>query len=397
MNRSNYKTIPKYRFSEFDNTNEWFLTPFHELVNYERPEPYIVCDTNYQDFGTPVLTANKSFVLGYTNEDFGIYKNIPVIIFDDFTIDKKYVDFPFKVKSSAIKILKAKNENDPKFIYELMNTIRFTPEEHKRYYISVYQDILVFIPKNINEQKKIADCLSSLDELIEAENKKMEVLQKHKKGLMQKMFPTEGKSVPEWRFPEFKNNHKWNKIKIGDVGEVITGKTPATSDKTLWNGSIQFVTPTDITDSKYQIKTERTVADNVKGKILPPHSIMFTCIASIGKMAISVFPCITNQQINSIIPYDLYCNEYVYYTLLRKSVEIKKTMSNTTLPIINKTEFSDILLDFPDDIKEQQKIADCLSQIDNLILSQSQKIDKLKEHKKGLIQGLFPSVDEVYI
>src|SRR5690606_14898542 len=109
---------------------------------------WIVQSTEYQENGdTPVLTANKSFVLGYTGEDFGIYKNLPVMIFDDFTTDFKYVDFPFKVKSSAIKILKArKPETNLVFVAERMRLIEFLTGEHKRYYISEYQHLELPVP-----------------------------------------------------------------------------------------------------------------------------------------------------------------------------------------------------------------------------------------------------------
>ena len=264
----------------------------------------------------------------------------------------------------------------------------------KRIQVETFLGFLIYLPE-LTEQQKIADCLSSLDELIAAEGKKLEELKSHKKGLMQKLFPAEGKSVPEWRFPEFRDSGEWCNNELAGVGKIITGKTPPTADKSLWDGKIQFVTPTDITESKYQIVTERTVIESPKIKVLPAGSILFTCIASVGKMAISVFPCITNQQINAIVPFETFCNEYIYYALLERSVSIKATLANSTLPIINKTEFSKISIAVPLLLDEQQKIADCLSSIDQLISEQSRKVEKLEEHKKGLTQGLFPSFEEV--
>lgn len=260
---------------------------------------------------------------------------------------------------------------------------------------SDFFSIVLPTPKDKKEQQKIADCLSSLDELISSENKKLTALKDHKKGLMQKLFPAEGSTLPEWRFPEFRDCGEWNIKELDDIGEIITGKTPSTSDKSLWNGDIQFVTPTDITEDKYQQKTQRTVVNNSKIKVLPKKSIMFTCIASIGKMAISVYPCITNQQINTLIPNRIFDNEYIYYSLLHKSSVIKSSLSTTTLPIINKTEFSKFTVSVPIEIKEQQKISDFLSSVDDLITAQSKKIEALKEHKKGLMQGLYPSIEEV--
>lgn len=225
------------------------------------------------------------------------------------------------------------------------------------------------------------------------ENKKLEALNEHKKGLMQKLFPKEGETTPQFRFPEFAGAGEWEEKALGDVGEIITGKTPSTSDESLWNGTIQFVTPTDISETKYQFKTQRTIVKSKSIKILPPNSIMYTCIASIGKMAMSIFPCSTNQQINSLVPFSEYNNDFIYYWLLHITPNIKSGVANNTLPIINKTEFSNFKILIPLDKKEQQKIADCLSSIDETIKAQSQKIEALKAHKKGLMQKLFPKID----
>ena len=249
-------------------------------------------------------------------------------------------------------------------------------------------------PVKKEEQQKIADCLSSIDELIDAESRKLKALEKYKKGLMQKLFPAEGKTMPEWRSPEFRGCGEWKYEEIGNIGEVITGKTPSTSDAALWDGDIQFVTPTDITENKYQHHTQRTVVKTPKMKVLPKHTIMFTCIASIGKMALSLYPCITNQQINSIVPKSCYNNEFIYYSLLQKTFLIKAGFANSTLPIINKTDFSKIQVPVILDKKEQQKIAECLSEVDTMVEEQSNKVEQLKKHKKGLMQGLFPSLEE---
>ena len=270
-----------------------------------------------------------------------------------------------------------------------------TGARHDRITISVDNFMKMPLPyASPEEEQKIADCLSSIDELIDAESRKLKALEKYKKGLMQKLFPAEGKTLPEWRFPEFRGCGEWKYEEIGNIGEVITGKTPSTSDAALWDGDIQFVTPTDITENKYQHYTQRTVVKTPKMKVLPKHTIMFTCIASIGKMALSLYPCITNQQINSIISKACYDNEFIYYSLLQKTPSIKSGFANSTLPIINKTDFSKIQIPVILDKKEQQKIADCLSEIDTIITEQSNKVEQLKAHKKGLMQGLFPSLEE---
>jgi type I restriction enzyme S subunit len=180
------ENVPKLLFPEFG--DEWGEKFLNEVLDYERPDKYTVSNTNYKDEGIPVLTANKSFILGYTDDKDGIYKDIPRVIFDDFTTDKKYVDFPFKVKSSAIKILKAKGKNNLKTIFEIMNQIEFDSSQHKRYYIAEYQNLMIKLPKPL-EQEKIANFIFSIDSLIETQTQKVEALKEHKKGLMQQLFP----------------------------------------------------------------------------------------------------------------------------------------------------------------------------------------------------------------
>ena len=185
------KTTPEHRFPEFQNDGEWIPRPLSDILNYEQPTPYIVEDDTYKKEGTPVLTANKGFILGYTDESFGIYSKLPVIIFDDFTTDKKYVDFSFKIKSSAMKLLTLKDEerDNLRFIFECMSNIVFEEKEHKRYYISEYQHINIYVPSSLQEQNQIADTLLSVDKQISEYDKKIKALELHKKGLMQQLFP----------------------------------------------------------------------------------------------------------------------------------------------------------------------------------------------------------------
>ncbi len=178
---------PELRFAGF--TGEWEEKTLGEVLSYIQPTPYIVESTVYDPAGTPVLTAGKTFVLGYTDEADGIFTNLPTIIFDDFTTESRYINFPFKVKSSAIKMLTLKDDNnDLYFLYSLMSTIDFTVSAHKRYWISEFQNLIVSIP-SLPEQQKIASCLSSLDTLLEKQQERITLLKTHKKGLLQQLFP----------------------------------------------------------------------------------------------------------------------------------------------------------------------------------------------------------------
>ena len=177
----------KIRFPQFK--GEWKFTKLGNLLDYEQPTQYLVSDENYDNgFGTPVLTAGKTFILGYTNETKGIFQdNLPVIIFDDFTTATQFVNFPFKVKSSAMKILKQKNTMvNIRLVYEMMQMINFVASDHKRYWISEFQDLEIKLP-NLSEQQKIADVLTACDDEVNLLNLKLENLKKQKQGLMQKL------------------------------------------------------------------------------------------------------------------------------------------------------------------------------------------------------------------
>jgi len=165
--------------------DKWQTVEVGELLDYEQPTKYVVSNTNYSDgYNTPALTANKGFILGYTNETEGIYKNFPVIIFDDFTMDNKFVDFEFKIKSSAIKILTPKNKNvNLKFIFERIQLINIVIGEHRRHYLSEYQYITIDIP-DIKEQNAIAKILTTADKEITELEKKLSIIKEQKRYLL---------------------------------------------------------------------------------------------------------------------------------------------------------------------------------------------------------------------
>ncbi|GAA8146837.1 hypothetical protein HpBT120_05360 [Helicobacter pylori] len=153
----------------------WQRVRLGDILSYEQPTKYLVATTQYLQKGfTPILTAGKTFILGYTNDKHGIYTNIPVIIFDDFTTDSKMVNFPFKVKSSAIKILSLRDNNqaDLKYIYEKLTLLKHQVTDHKRYWIDEFSNFEIPLPP-LNEQNAIANILSALDnEIISLKNKK---------------------------------------------------------------------------------------------------------------------------------------------------------------------------------------------------------------------------------
>ena len=175
-----------------DNGNtfpDWEEKKLGECLDYLQPTKYLVSSTEYDNsYNTPVLTAGKTFILGYTNETNGIFENdLPVIIFDDFTTATQFVDFPFKAKSSAMKILIPRQDIDIKFIYEAMQIMNYEIGGHERHWISKFSQIDMQIPC-LEEQTKIANFLSAIDDKINHCQAQITHTEIWKKGLLQQMF-----------------------------------------------------------------------------------------------------------------------------------------------------------------------------------------------------------------
>ena len=167
---------------------EWEVKLLGDLLTYERPDRYIVTSTSYSSQGDiPVLTANKAFILGYTTETSGICTDLPAIVFDDFTTDNKFATVPFKVKSSAIKILRPRNDRtNLRFLFEQMQMIRFPVGEHKRHYISDYQNIKLSIPE-YDEQLAVISILSDMDAEISVLEQRRNKAKDIKQAMMQEL------------------------------------------------------------------------------------------------------------------------------------------------------------------------------------------------------------------
>lgn len=165
---------------------DWEVVELGEVLSYEQPGKYIIHNDDLKVGDIPVLTAGKTFILGYTIEDFNCYENYPVIIFDDFTTDSKLVNFRFKVKSSAMKMLKPKKNDMPiELIFMLLQNINFIVGDHKRHWISEFQHLKIAIPKSPAEQTAIAQLLSDMDAEIESLEGRLKKTQSLKQGMMQ--------------------------------------------------------------------------------------------------------------------------------------------------------------------------------------------------------------------
>jgi type I restriction enzyme S subunit len=240
----------------------------------------------------------------------------------------------------------------------------------------------------ITEQQKIADFLSTVDNIIASEQRILDDLQLKKKGLMQKLFSRElrfkGKDGKE--FPE------WEEKRLGEVCKIIGGGTPDTTIPEYWGGTIQWFTPTEVGHSKYVRKSVRTISESGFNKSaarkLPAGTVLLSSRATLGEMSIAKTECTTNQGFQSLIPGKKTTTEYIYYLQpLIKKYCFKYAYGSTFLEISN-SNLAKCPIPFPC-LEEQQKIAECLELLDNVIEEQHKIIDGWKLRKKGLLQQMF--------
>ena len=383
--------LPRLRFPEFVNSPAWKKHYFSELFrigngrDYKHLDPgdvpvygsggYMLSVNDYLHNGESVCIGRKGTI------------DKPVFLSGKFwTVDTLFYTYQFQ---GCL----------PKFIYYVFLQINWMEHNEAGGVPSLTKitigSITSYIPF-LGEQQKIADCLSSLDDLITLESRKLDTLKQHKKGLMQQLFPAEGETVPRLRFPEFRGAGEWNMVPLHKLGEIITGNTPSTSNCTFYGGRIPFVSPADISDKRFVKKTKITLSEFGYSEARPVKagSVLFVCIGStIGKVAQNLHDCATNQQINSIVPNNSNDSGFIYYCADFNSEKISSFSGRQAIPIINKTSFSSIEVKIPAKL-EQKKIAHCLSSLDDLIAAQVQKVESLKTHKKGLMQQLFPILDD---
>ena len=265
-----------------------------DLLDYEQPTSYLVNSTEYDEsYDVPVLTAGQSLLLGYTNETEGIYqasKTNPTIIFDDFTTSFHWIDYKFKVKSSAMKMLRPKKDVNFRYVYYAMLGINFVPGGHQRHWISKYSNLEIPIP-SLSEQQRIVSILDTFTSSISNLKQQIEERRKQYEYERDLLLDLEGKEGVEMK-------------KLGEVCEIKNGYTPSTKKPEFWeNGSIPWFTLEDIR------KNGRILSDAIKhitptgvkkSGLFPQNSIIVSTTATIGEYALITRDFLCNQQISCI-------------------------------------------------------------------------------------------------
>lgn len=254
----------------------------------------------------------------------------------------------------------------------------------------IVKKLPLLFPKEKDEQKEIAACLSSLDELITVQDMKVNTLKKHKKGLMQQLFPQEGETLPKQRFPEFKDAGKWEEKSINQIcNKPYSGGTPPTSKREYYGGTIPFIRSAEIDKDKTELFLTEFGVQNSSAKYVKKGDVLIALYgANSGDVALSKIDGVINQAILCLSSTDSNAFLYHYFTFKKEwliNKYIQGGQGNLSGDIIKSIE-----LYFPTPT-EQQRIADCLSSINEVITAQAKKAETLKAYKKGLMQQLFPS------
>ena len=348
--------------------------PIGDVLDYEQPSKYIVKSTEYDNsYNIPVLTAGKGFLLGYTNEQTGVYaasEENPTIIFDDFVTSFHWVDFPFKLKSSAMKMLTCKDKvNSFRFIYYAMCEIGFVAKEHSRHWISVYSKIEIPLPP-LAIQKKIVEILDTFTGMIDNLQKELEQRQKQFEYYREILFAKRHSEL------------KWEYIKNIALN-CYAGATPSTKNKEYWEGgNIPWMSSGEVHQGQV-LRVEGRITqkgyDHCSTKMVPRDSVVIA-LAGQGKtrgtVAITRIELCTNQSICAIVPDKTkVLPDYLYYYLKGQYFDLRRlssgdgTRGGLNLKMINNYGIPIVSLG------HQREIVEILDTFEALISNIKQEIE----------------------
>lgn len=413
MATENKKYIPALRFPEFQNDGEWSmleLGKFAKIVMGQSPssEAY-----NERGEGVPLLQGNA---------DIKDRHQVVRVYTTDITKTCDINDIIMTVRAPVGTISRASFKScigrgvcaiktDSEYLYQYLISIEQEWDKlaSGSTFVSITSnqifDRIIFVPLTIQEQKKIADCLSSLDKYIDETKRKLDLLKEHKKGLMQRLFPAKGKTTPELRFPEFIGTKEWSPTQLGAIGETIGGLSGKSAED--FGTGKPFVTYKQVFNSSEIDFSECAlvhISENEAQNRLQYGDVLVTMSSEtpdeVGYTAVVTNKNILECYLNSFcFIYRLFDDEsidakfliYLFSSDVYRTAVVRIAQGITRFNI-SKTKFKEIELVIPENEYEQRKIAETLSAIDKQITEYDKKIKALELHKKGLMQQLFPKL-----
>ena len=430
--KAKHELKPKLRFPEFQRAGEWEereLGDLSQIVRGGSPRPideYITSDVNGLnwlkigdvDQEAKYITSTKEKVaLSALNNTREVHPG-DLIMSNSMSFGRPYI---LQIKSCIhdgwIAVTKISKQTNRDYIYYLI----LSPTS-QTYFVNnaagsgvknLNIDIIKLLPismpygsSSLNEQQKIADCLSSVDDLITVQAQKIAALKSHKQALMQLLFPAEGEAVPRLRFPEFQEAGEWEEYKLGSKAVKIgSGITPTGGEKNYTNKGHPFIRSQNIGWGELILEDVAFIDDEthktfISTEINTDDVLLNITGASIGRTAVAPSKihggnvnqhvCIIRLKIDEVNP--RFLNQYLLSRYGQKQIDSFQAGGNRQG--LNFSHVRSFAIPLPPKVEEQIKIADCLSSIDDLIVAQTQKLEALKLHKKGLMQQLFPSDSE---
>lgn len=425
MSEQTKKLVPKQRFPEFDNAGEWEQISIGDKVDLLSGYPFKSEEISEDATGIPLMRGINiteghirhtldidRFFLGNAQklEKYFLQNNDLVIGMDGSKVGKNSALISDKDSGSLliqrVARLRAECKATISFIFQHIHSIKFHSYVDRINtssgipHISAKQinEFEIYFPPVEKEQQKIADCLSSLDELITAQSQKIAALKKHKKGLMQQLFPLEGETVPKLRFPEFQNAGEWGKVKLGQLGELVSGLTYSPVD--VRDSGLLVLRSSNVQNGQITLDDKVYVTPDIRCANLSKPNDILICVrngskALIGKNALipESMPLCTHGAFMTI--FRSHSAKFVFQ-LFQTSAYQKQVDGDlgATINSINGSQFINYKFYVPKP-SEQQKIADSLASIDEFISAEIKKLEVFKAHKKGLMQQLFPVANEV--
>jgi len=402
--------IPELRFPAFEKDGEWTVSSIDKLCDILNNIRKPVTSTNRTagpypyygasgiiDFIDKFLFDERLLLIGEDGAKWGAYDNTAFLVEGKYWVNNHaHVLKPIGIDEKLLESYLVKLDLNP----------YITGAAPPKLTLRKLKEIPVPVPSTPEEQQKIASCLSSLDELIAAHKDKLDALKDHKKGLLQNLFPQDGEKVPKVRFPEFEGDGEWEKIELGDLvtikgrigyrgytkddivakGEGAISMSPSNIND---QGTLSFEKSTYITWDKYYESPEIMLEDGFT--VLVKTGSTFGKVAFISNLneKTTINPQLVVLKPNGIDKYFLYL--IVSNTSVQK--QITATVVGGAIPTLSQDSISKFEVMVPRH-DEQQKISSCLSALDELITAQQEKIEQLQQHKKGLMQGLFPKIND---
>jgi type I restriction enzyme S subunit len=414
--RATNKLIPELRFPEFVNDREWKIKSINDLCNIlnnlrkpisgsDRKKgdyPYYGA-SGIIDYVDEYIFDERLLLVGEDGAKWNAFENTAFLVEEKYWVNNHaHVLKPIKINDKLLESYLVKLDLQP----------YITGAAPPKLTLGKLKDIPIPVPENPLEQQKIASCLSSLDELIAAHNHKLDFLKDHKKGLMQNLFPQEGKKVPKYRFPDFLEDAAWV---VTTVEKLIQEKV-LFSPKDGNHGSIHpksseyvkkgipFIMASDLKKGQIDFSNcaylKKEQADSLQKGFAMSGDVLLTHKGTVGEVAL----------LGKLeYPYIMLTPQVTYYRIKDKSKLVNefllaffnsdffqrnliKVSGGGTRAYVGITKQKEFNVHYPKNPEEQKRIASCLSALEDVIIAQGEQIEQLKLHKKGLMQGLFPKV-----